>query len=125
MELQRVKIINQTGEIFGMHCFVGDNEIHGVTSVDFKQSVEEVPTFTFETPGLPDIEMFGEVFFRFTPDTVQQAAAILQNEFQSNPESRKALISSISSVLKELPQETWSDDVSELIANRIIGIENK
>lgn len=125
MGLQRVKIINQTDGIFGTHCIVGDSEIHGVKSVNFNQSVDEVPVFTFETIGLPEIEMQGLVQFVFTPETVQQAAIVLQNEFKNNPEARKALIKSIESALKEMPSddEVWSSDVAEKIANRIVDLE--
>ena len=48
---------------------------------------------------------------------------MLQHEFKTNPESYKALVSSIESVLKELPEngETWTFEIAEMIANRIIG----
>lgn len=105
---------------------VDNKEIHGVKAVDFKCSVDEVPQFTLEMFGLPDIDMSGQVLFGFTPKTVEDAAKVLQHEFKTNPESRKAFEKSIESVLKELPanEETWCSDLAESIANRIIGIEN-
>lgn len=48
---------------------------------------------------------------------------MLIHEFRTNPESHKALVCSIESVLKELPEngETWTFEIAEMIANRIIG----
>lgn len=67
--------------------------------------------------------MQGQVFFQFTPQTVGHAVEVLRHEFKTNPESRKAFVKSIESVLKELPEngETWTFEIAEMIANRIIG----
>lgn len=124
MENQRIKVVNPNDSWFGTECYIGEHKISNVKNIDFHVGVEEIPTFTFETHGIPDIDMSGDIQFRFTPETVQQAAAVLQNEFQNNMESRKALIKSIESVLKEMPDdEVWTSDVAEKIANRIVGLE--
>lgn len=122
MELPRVKVINPNNGWIRTECYIDEKEVK-VKSVDFRVAVGEVPTFTFETIGLPDIDMAGDVQFRFTPETVQQAAAVLQNEFKRNQESRRALIASIQSAIKDVPEESWSWDMAELIADRIIGLE--
>lgn len=130
--LPRVQIINQTENEdqnlswMGTQCYIDGKKIKPVKGVDFRVGVDEVPTFTFETVGMPDIDMSGQVLFGFTPKTVEDAAKVLQHEFRTNPESRKAFEKSIESVLKELPanEETWCSDLAESIANRIIGIEN-
>ena len=123
--MQRVKIVNETNGIYGTHCYINEQELHDVTAVSFKQEAGSVPTFEFTTTGLPNIEMAGEVEFRFAPDTVKLAAVVLQNEFRNNSESRKALVASIASVLKEMPAETEMYNVAEMISNRIIGAENE
>lgn len=87
MELQRVKVVNQTEPVRRTHFYVGESEIHGVRSVSFKQSAVEFPVFTFETIGLPEIDVSGDVQFSFTPETVQQAAVVLQNEFKNSAKS--------------------------------------
>lgn len=129
--LPRIQIINQT-EVddqnlswMGTQCFIDGKKIKPVKGVDFRVRVDEVPTFTFETVGMPDIDMQGQVFFQFTPQTVGYAAEVLRHEFKANPESRKALVDSIASAIKEMPseEELWSVDVAEMIANRIIGLE--
>lgn len=122
---QRIKVISPKDGWLETECYIGDSKIENVKSVGFRVAVDKAPTFTFETLGLPNIDMAGDVFFRFTPDTEQQAAIVLQNTFRNNSESRSALIESIASVLKEMPKEIKLYDVAELIANRIIGIEDE
>lgn len=101
---------------------VDSKEVHGVKGVDFKCAVDEVPQFTLEMFGMPDIDMSGQVLFGFTPQTVEDAAKVLQHEFRTNPESRKALVDSITSVLGEMEDGTGLYIVAESVANRIIGI---
>ena len=50
-------------------------------------------------------------------------ATVLQNEFKSNGESRRALIASIKSAIEESPVEIITLDLAEKIASRIIGID--
>lgn len=122
----RVKVVNPNEDWRGTECYINEQKIKNVKSVDFRVAVDEIPTFTFETVGMPDIDMHGQAFFQFTPQTVGYAAEVLRHEFKTNPESRKAFKKSIESVLKELPanEETWTFEIAEMIANRIIGIEN-
>ena len=129
-ELHRIQIINRTENDdqnlswVGTQCFIDEMKIKATQGVDFHVAVNEVPTFTFKTVGMPDIDMYGQVLFAFTPKTIEDAAKVLQHEFKTNPESYKALVKSIESVLKELPEngETWAFEIAEMIANRIIGI---
>ena len=123
-DFPRVKVVNQNGSWMGTECYIDGKKIDKVKSVDFRVAVDEAPSFTFETFGLPDIEMSAIPKFRFTPLTVQAAASVLQNEFRTNSISRKALVDSIASVLKEIPdkEEFWVSDLAGTIANRIVGI---
>lgn len=122
--MMRVKVNNPKDDWLGTEYYINGQKINNVRSVDFRVAVDEIPVFQFETMGLPDIDMSGAaVLFSFAPETVQEAAVVLRNEFMSNPESRKALISSIASALKEMPEEVELDDAAKLIANRIVDIE--
>ena len=125
MSKQRIKVVNPKDGWLGTEYYIGGQKIDSVKSVDFRVAVDEMPVFTFETIGLPDIDMSGDVFFSFTPDTVQQAVAVLQNEFKNNRDSRNALVASITSTLREMPKEMGMYDVAELIANSIVGIEDE
>ena len=70
--------------------------------------------------------MPGTVQFRFTPETVQQAAAVLKHEFETNEKSRYALYDSVRSVLDESDIERpLINMLAVKIGNRIIGLEDK
>ena len=123
-EMQRVKVVNPNESWMGTESYIDGKKIPNVRSVDFRVAVDEVPHFTFETLGLPDIDMHGDVQFRFAPETVQQAAVVLQNEFKSNSEIMDALIESIESSINDAPEEIWKHDLAILIAKRIVGSED-
>lgn len=72
--IQRVKVVNPNECWLGTEYYIDGKKIKNVKSVDFRVAVDEVPRFTFETMGLPDIDMSGDIRFRFTPETVQQAS---------------------------------------------------
>ena len=123
-EMQRVKVVNPNESWMGTEYYIDGNKVNNVKSVDFRVAVDEVPHFTFETLGLPDIDMHGDVQFRFAPETVQQAAVVLQNEFKKNSEIMDALIESIESSINDAPEEIWKHDLAILIAKRIVGSED-
>ena len=124
MAIPRVKVVNTNDGWIGTECYIDGNKVNNVRSVDFRVAVDEVPQFTLETLGLPEIDMYGDIRFSFTPETVQQAAIVLQNEFKSNKESRKALIASIESAIDDSKKGISTRDLSEIIANTIIGLED-
>lgn len=124
MAIPRVKVVNSNESWRGTECYIDGNKVNNVKSVDFRVAVDEVPQFTFETLGLPEIDMHGDVQFRFTPETVQQAAVVLQNEFKKNSEIMDALIESIESSINDTPEEIWKHDLAILIAKRIVGSED-
>ena len=120
--MQMVKIVNQDDGSLRTECYIDGRKINRVMSAGFHISVDEVPTFTFETIGLPDIDMAGDVQFRFTPDTAKDAYIILKKEFTENPDSYKALVDLIADVIHNMPEESWTYDVAKMIANRIFGL---
>ena len=124
MAIPRVKVVNPNESWMGTESYIDGKKIPNVRSVDFRVAVDEVPQFTFETLGLPDIDMHGYVQFRFAPETVQQAAVVLQNEFKKNSEIMDALIESIESSINDAPEEIWKHDLAILIAKRIVGSED-
>ena len=126
MGIPRVKVVNPTESWRGTECYIDENKVKGVKSVDFRVAIDEVPQFTFETLGLPEICMAGDVQFRFTPETVQQAAAVLKHEFETNEKYRFALYDSVRSVLDESDIERpLINMLAVKIGNRIIGLEDK
>lgn len=121
--LPRVKIITDDDKFQRTRCYIDDMEVKLITGIQSVIEHGQAPIFTIETVGMPDIDMQGQVFFQFTPQTIGYAAEVLRHEFKTNPESRTALVESIESALREMPAngETWSSDLAESIANRIIG----
>ena len=119
--MQRVKVVNPNEGWIGTECYIDGNKVNNVKGVDFRVSVDEVPHFTFETIGLPEIDMAGTVTFSFTPETVQEAAVVLQNEFKNNHKSINALITSIESAVCEYKDSRSGQYIlPEKIARRII-----
>ena len=83
MGIPRVKVVNPNYDYRGTECYIDGNKVKGVKSVDFRVAVDEVPQFFLETIGLPEIDMPGTVQFSFSPETVQQAAAVLKHSGDS------------------------------------------
>lgn len=79
-ELPRVKVVNPGDSWLGTEYCINNQKIDHVRSVDFRVAVDEVPTFTFEPMGLPDIDMPGDIRFSFTPKTVEEAKKVLEHE---------------------------------------------
>ena len=126
MAIPRVKVVNPNEGWLGTECYIDGKKILNVRSADFRVAVDEVPTFTFETLGLPEIDMPGTVQFSFTPETVQQAAVVLKHEFETNEKYRFALYDSVRSVLDESDIERpLINMLAVKIGNRIIGLEDK
>lgn len=136
MGCPRVRVVNPKEDWLGTEYYINDKKIEHVKSVDFRVAVDEAPMFTFETIGLPDIDMAGNISFRFTPKTVQQAVVVLRNELITNRDLRDAFLESMLSALDDdfwNSRETAGDQIdigyddfkeaAELMLNRLIGIE--
>ena len=137
MSGQRVKVVNQNEGWMGTKCYIDGNKIKNVKSIDFRVAVDEIPQFTFETMGLPEIDMGGDIKFRFTPETVQQAVVVLRNELMNHGELYNAFLKSMLSALDDkfwdsrdrngYELDLGEEDFKEaaiLMLNRLIGIES-
>lgn len=122
----KVKIIS--GDSYRTHVFIGDKEISGITTdVQFEQCAGKVPTFTFETFGLPDIEIDNaDIRFNFTPETISDSVKVIFHTYEIDNDFRNAFIASIESAIHDNGVVCDISDQHELaleIANRIIGVE--
>lgn len=138
MGIPRVKVVNQNEDWLRTECYIDGKKIECVKSVDFHVSADEIPQFTFETIGSPNIDMNGDIRFKFTPETVQQASEVLRNELMH---SDKLYHIFLESMLSALDDKFWDardkngyeldigyDDfkeAAELMLNRLIGIEKE
>jgi hypothetical protein len=138
MGRSRVRVVNSNESWMGTECYIDGKKINNVKSVDFRVAVDEFPQFTFETLGMPDIDMGGDIRFRFTPQTVQQAVVVLRNELISNRYLHSTFLESMLSALDDdfwNSRETVGDqldigyddfkEAAELMLNRLIGIEKE
>lgn len=134
----RVKVVNPNEGWIGTEYYIDGKKINNVRSVDFRVAVDEFPQFTFETLGLPDIDMPGDIRFRFTPETVQQASVVLRNELIADKDLRDTFLTSMLSALDDgfwNGRETAGDqldigyddfkEAANLMLNRLIGIEKE
>ena len=125
MGMHEIKIKGAKDSFRIEECSIDGVKPQNIISADLHIVAGEVPRFEFKTIGMPDIELNGDVSFEFAPTTIHEASIILQNEFRTNSKSYKALVDSIASVLKEIPdkEEFWVSDLADTIANRIVGLK--
>lgn len=135
-QIPRVKVINPTEGWLGTEYYIDGKKIKNVKIVDFRVAVDEIPHFTFETIGLPDIDMSGDIRFKFTPETVQQAVIVLRNELLTKGTLYNGFLESMLSALDEkfwdsrdrngcaldLGEEDF-EEAAVLMLNRLIGIK--
>lgn len=133
--IPRVKVVNPNEGWAGTEYYIDGKKIERVKSVDFRVAVDEVPQFTFETMGLPDIDMSGDIRFKFTPKTVRQASLVLRNELMTRGELYHIFLESMLSALDDsfwnsrdrngndldLGEEDFKE-AAVLMLNRLIGI---
>ena len=133
----RVKVVNPNEGWMGTEYYIDGKKIERVKSVDFRVAVDEVPQFTFETMGLPDIDMGGDINVRFTQETVQQAVVVLRNELMTRGGLYHIFLESMLSALDDkfwdsrdkngndldLGEEDFKE-AAVLMLNRLIGIES-
>ena len=138
MALPRVKVVNPNESWMGTTYYIDGKKIQNVRSVDFRVAVDEAPQFTFETIGLPEIDMPGDVQFSFTPEAVQQSAVVLRNELSKRGDLYNVFLASMRSAIDDdfwNTRETCGNDLdigkddfneaAELMLNRLIGLEEK
>lgn len=95
-----VKIVNPNpNEWMGTKCFIDNQEIHNVKSVDFHVSVDELPVFEFEMMGMPDIEMDCIANIMFSPQSIAEAITILRHELLQHGEIYHGFKASLKSAL--------------------------
>lgn len=126
--MAKVSVKNENYQSYGTRVEIDGEPLLKVRSVDFHVSTEEIPCFTIETIGMPDIEMQGRCDFKFDVETIQQACKVLIQTLKTNEEFYDAFAASIESALREstIVWEEWEyTETAKKIANRIIGLERE
>ena len=103
--------------------FIDGKQIEKITHLDFQVNPLEFPTVTLNIERMSGVDFEGqaEVNLLKDPFTVQNACKILREELLKHGDLYRAFSASIYTALKELPEETWIDEIPEIILNRIIG----
>lgn len=101
--------------------FVDGKKVDRVRTIDFCVDVCSAPEVNIEIVGGIDFEGMADIHFDYSPYTVEEACKILRDELLKHEDLYRAFSASIYTALKELPKETWIDEIPEIILNRIIG----
>lgn len=118
--LPRVRVVNPGDSWPGTECYIEGKKINKVMGIDFSVVPCEIPTFKFETIGVPDIDISGRVIFDCKPESVTEAVKILRNELLNNGSLYAGFISSIASALKYYYSCGIPSDTDEYIAKKIL-----
>lgn len=132
--MSRVQIKNKNKDWLGTEYWIDGNKIPHVKAVDFHVSVNEVPTFKFETMGRPDIDIPGELIFDFAPENLSDACLIVCEELKKHGDFYEGFVASVLSVIKpysryigngetEINCEYGENHLAEEIVKMIIGEE--
>lgn len=126
-ELPRVRVVNPNDGWLGTEYYIDGKKVNKVKRIDFSVGVDEVPSFVFETIGIPDIDMRGRVVFDCKPQNVIDAVKILRNKLLKHEDLYDGFAASIASALKEhwccgLPFEP-EEEVAKKILDYVIGEE--
>lgn len=103
--------------------FIDGKQIEKITHLDFQVNPLEFPAVTLNIERMSGVDFEGqaEVNFLKDPFTVQNACKILRDEIMKHEDLYRAFSASIYSALNEMPEETWIDEMPEIILSRIIG----
>ena len=103
--------------------FVDGKQIEKITHLGFEVNPQEFPSVTLNIERMSGVDFEGkaEVNFLIDPFTVQNACKIIRDELLKHGDLYMAFSTSIYSALKDMPDETWIDEIPEIILNRIIG----
>ena len=103
--------------------FIDGKQIEKITHLDFQVNPLEFPTVTLNIERMSGIDFEGqaEVNFLKDPFTVQNACKILREELLKHGDLYRAFAASIHSALDDMPEETWIDEMPEIILKRMIG----
>lgn len=121
--MNRVEIKNPNESWSGTKCIIDGKDIPNVISVDFHVGVEEIPEFTFNTVGIPDIDVMGRVEIKPSPTNINEACRIVANELKKHGEFYDTFVASVRSSILEVPEDILINELAEKIVKRISGEE--
>ena len=114
--------IEQDKENPGIHrVYQNGNEIKRVVEADLKISADSFPEVNITIGGGCDFEGMADIHFDYSPQTAKEACKILREELLKHGDLYREFSASIYSALKEMTEDTFIDEMPEIILKRIIG----
>lgn len=124
--MHRVRIESNGSKQFGTKVFVDDQRVEKLEGVNFSFAWNSKPEITISTRGVPDIDVLADAKLDPSPQNIQVACQIVENELKKHGDFYDAFVASINSVLSQGIQCEPPDlmkSKAEQIINRIIGEE--
>lgn len=101
--------------------YQNENEINRVVEANLNIRADSFPEVNITIGGGCDFEGMADIHFDYSPYTVKEACKILQDELLKHGDLYRAFSASIYSALKDMPEDTFIDEMPETILKRIIG----
>ena len=111
----KVEIKNQDG---CTKVFVNGNKVEKIRKIKFEQSVETMPHFEISTMGRPNIEIFGDISFDFTPKTAEEALEVLRCKVENSMKFRSEMKGRFMRALDQIEGKEFTEEIlDEFIVN--------
>lgn len=121
--IANVKIRQDKEKPWIYRVYKDGKQLTRVRSIDFNVEAGTLPELTVEIGGGIDFDGMADIHFDYSPHTIKEACKILREELLKHEDLYRAFSASIYSALNEMPEETWIDEIPEIILSRIIGEE--
>ena len=121
--IANVKIRQDKEKPWIYRVYKDGKQLTRVRSIDFNVEAGTLPELTVEIGGGIDFDGMADIHFDYSPHTIKEACKILREELLKHEDLYRAFSASIYSALNEMPEETWIDEMPEIILSRIIGEE--
>ena len=121
--IANVKIRQDKEKPWIYRVYKDGKQLTRVRSIDFNVEAGTLPELTVEIGGGIDFDGMADIHFDYSPHTIKEACKILREELLKHKDLYRAFSASIYSALNEMPEETWIDEIPEIILSRIIGEE--
>ena len=119
--IANVKIRQDKEKPWIYRVYKDGKQLTRVRSIDFNVEAGTLPELTVEIGGGIDFDGMADIHFDYSPHTIKEACKILREELLKHEDLYRAFSASIYSALNEMPEETWIDEIPEIILSRIIG----
>ena len=119
--IANVKIRQDKEKPWIYRVYKDGKQLTRVRSIDFNVEAGTLPELTVEIGGGIDFDGMANSQNEYPPHTIKEACKILREELLKHEDLYRAFSASIYSALNEMPEETWIDEMPEIILSRIIG----